>query len=119
MPSDEVLEGSVSPPLEGHVCAFTILFSDGFDRTALSTTPDTEKNVIPKKKLVTSSTDKLWHDRGDACPKRVMFTDREAGKAATPQLRVSVSHLLIHHAVLGSVWTHRYYKKTLFLFSSK
>lgn len=52
-------------------------------------------------------------------PKRGMFTDREAGKTATPQLRVSVSHLLIYHAALGSVWTHHYYRKTLFLSSSK
>lgn len=48
-----------------------------------------------------------------------MFTDREAGKAATPHLRVSVSHLLIACADLGSVWKHCYYKKILFLSSSK
>lgn len=105
-------------------CQYTFVhpqfFSDGCNQgSSLSTTSNVEKNIISEKKWVTSSTDKLWQDRGDACPKREMFTNREAGKTATPQLRVSVSHLLIYHAALGSVWTHHCYRKTLFLSSSK
>lgn len=119
MPSDEeVLEGSVFLPLDAstHLC-IQDLFSYACNQgSSLSTTPMGEEYYT---EWVTGSTDKLWQDRGDACPGRVMFTDREAGKAATPQPGVSVSHLLIAHADLGSVWKHRYYKKTFFLSSSK
>lgn len=47
-----------------HICSFTILFSDGCNQgSSLSTTPDTENCIKPKKKWVTNSTEKLWQDR--------------------------------------------------------
>lgn len=70
-----------------HVCAFVVLFADGCNQgSSLNTMPN--KNNIPKEKWVTIGTDKCWQDSGDACRNRVMFIDREAGKAATPQLRL-------------------------------
>lgn len=61
--------------------------------------PITEQGIIPKKKLITSSSDKLRQDR--CLPKRrVMFTNREAGKAVTPQLRVRL-------APAGTLWSFK------------
>lgn len=99
-----------------HICIFMILFSYGCNQgSSLSTTPHGERVL----QWINYSTDKLWWDRGDACPERVTFIERETGEEAAPQLGVSVSHLLIAHTELGSVWKHPYYKKTLFLPSSK
>lgn len=117
MPSDEVLEGSDFLPLDTSTHLYIHDFV--FIWVQSGQLPEHYPHGERVLQWINYSTDKLWWDRGDACPERVMFTEREAEEEAAPQLGVSVSHLLITHTDLGSVWKHPYYKKTLFLPSSK